>query len=81
MEHIILLATFIVAFLMSFFSYRQGIKDGKSIANGENLKPLQQPKPKLTAEEKELQKQANEFAKKSQERMTSLLNYAGRRKT
>lgn len=53
MEYIIILVTFIVAFLMSFFSYRQGLKDGRSINKDEPLKPLIQPKPKLSEEEKE----------------------------
>ena len=37
---------------MSFFSYRQGIKDGQNLHKDEQLKPLQQPKIKLTDAEK-----------------------------
>ena len=77
--NIIILVTFIVAFLMSFFSYRQGIKDGQSLHKDEQLKPLQQPKIKLTDVEKEMRKKHQEELFKKQEGLMNMMNYANRR--
>lgn len=79
--NIIILVTFIVAFLMSFFSYRQGIKDGQSLHKDEQLKPLQQPKIKLTDAEKEMRKKQQEELFKKQEGLMNMMNYANRRNT
>lgn len=44
MNTALILAAFIVAFLMSFYTYRRGLKDGLSINNGaKTIEPVKTP--------------------------------------
>ena len=48
MDDFIILATFMVAFFMSFYSYRKGLQDGLSINKGKELTPIIKVQPKET---------------------------------
>jgi len=68
MEYLIIV-TFIVAFLMSFFAYRMGIKDGISLGNSKPLEPIKNPLKKESSESTEQDKYI--------EGLQNILNYDG----
>lgn len=67
------LATFIVAFCMSFYTYRRGIKDGLSISNGaKTIEPVKTPVSsfKEYMEHRETKKVTDEFMQAAKNIMT-----------
>lgn len=71
MEYL-LIVTFVVAFIMSFLSYRQGLKDGLNINKNEQLKPIIEQKPKPNKEERKVNEQIHQG-------VLNRLNYMNRR--
>lgn len=74
MNSILIIATFIVAFFMAFYTYRRGLKDGLNINNGAKaIEPVKTPANSL--KEYLEQRKQNKVNDKMLEDVMNIMNY------